>query len=394
MVDRRATPTVHSARSKQGTRGHLLVLALPLIYLALSSLNLPLCHKLAPSNGAPSHGVAKPSAPLSNIPPFEKYSPSTCEKFVVENAEMLGYAKGQDSSEENPITCPLWENPVLTPDDCDMQSYAANIDKYNVAVQLFRPIPDVFDSIRRGNYSVCSSARLHEDGLPAIFSKDQLSLSSSGYIEPLLPPLRHYKYCTEGKYQVSLDYLVHDFEAMCYQLKPTSRRVLIDMGASLSYHGAKQPIVQLMEICEKFGFHFDHIYGFELKFTEPGEVYKKLLPEKYFASFHWINTGVSNEPGSKMNPLNSILRHFDEDDFIVVKLDIDTPSIEVPLAHQVLGGGKDGLYHKLIDQFYFEYHVHIAEMNGTWLRMNGTIKESLDLFYGLRTKGIPAHFWP
>ena len=26
--------------------------------------------------------------------------------------------------------------------------------------------------------------------------------------------------------------------------------------------------------------------------------------------------------------------------------------------------------------------------------MNGTIKDSLDLFAGLQSKGIPAHFWP
>ena len=104
---------------------------------------------------------------------------------------------------------------------------------------------------------------------------------------------------------------------------------------------------------------------------------------------------MTHEEGHKLNPLHSILSTFDEDDFIVVKLDIDTAWIEVPLAHQLLKGGKDGLYHKLIDQFYFEHHVHLGEMKKKWKQtMEGSIKDSLDLFHGLREKGIPAHFWP
>ena len=64
--------------------------------------------------------------------------------------------------------------------------------------------------------------------------------------------------------------------------------------------------------------------------------------------------GVSEKESDKLNPLHSILKKFDEDDFTVVKLDIDTPSIELPLASQILEGGEDGIYHRLIDQFYCE----------------------------------------
>jgi hypothetical protein len=70
-------------------------------------------------------------------------------------------------------------------------------------------------------------------------------------------------------------------------------------------------------------------------------------------------------------------------------------SIEMSLAHQLLEGGENGIYHRLIDQFYFEHHVHMAEIAYAWNEtMDGTIKDSLDLFTGLREKGIPAHFWP
>ena len=129
-------------------------------------------------------------------------------------------------------------------------------------------------------------------------------------------------------------------------------------------------------------------------------MFEELLPEKYFPIYHWINTGerivmyitlfaiswghityyftylcsvclfflqgVSHEEGSKMNPLRSILSSFDEDDFIVLKLDIDTASIELPLVKQLLDGGENGIYHKLIDQFYFEHHVHMKEIAKNW----------------------------
>jgi hypothetical protein len=108
-----------------------------------------------------------------------------------------------------------------------------------------------------------------------------------------------------------------------------------------------------------------------------------------------MNVPVNQEEGAKMNPLHSILQHFNEDDFIVVKLDVDTSHVEVPLAHQLLEGGENGTYHRLVDQFYFEHHVHLKNIAWAWGgTMNGSVKDSLELFHALRVKGIPSHFWP
>ena len=115
-----------------------------------------------------------------------------------------------------------------------------------------------------------------------------------------------------------------------------------------------------MKQYEKFGFVFDHIYGFEIL-----EVYETLLPEEYISSYHWINVGVSAKEGDKLNPLHSIVKKFDEDDFVVVKLDIDTSSVKVPLVRELLED-KDGVYSKIVDQFYFEHHVHLGELAGAW----------------------------
>ena len=134
--------------------------------------------------------------------------------------------------------------------------------------------------------------------------------------------------------------------------------------------------------------------SFEISEKDPKNVYE-LLPRKYINSYHWINVGVSAEEGSKLNPLESIIKTLDEDDFVVVKLDIDTPAVELPLVCQLLQD-KDGIYSKVIDQFYFEHHVHLGELKNNWGHngMFGTVKDSLELFSKLRAKGIPAHYWP
>lgn len=327
----------------------------------------------------------------------KKYTPSSCEKYIMDHTKELGY-----HSPQNPKGCLLWTDPNATNPNFhqNLMAFARDMEAHTAAVKEFEPIPDLLQSIiQTGNHDACAAARPHPDGLMALFPSNQLSLSaSSGYVEPLTPPMRSAKICQPNMREaalMSIDYLVHDFEAMCRRLKPTSKRVLVDMGASLSFHqGSDQPVVLLLELYEKFGFIFDHIYGFEITFTEPKKVFEDLLPEKYMASYHWINVGVNPERGHKMNPLYSILERFNEDDFVVVKLDVDTSSVEVPLARQLLED-KGGVYSKLVDQFYFEHHVHLGDLAPNWLQsMNGTVEDSLDLFYGLREKGIPAHYWP
>ena len=88
----------------------------------------------------------------------------------------------------------------------------------------------------------------------------------------------------------------------------------------------------------------------------------------------------------KLNPLHSVLKTFDEDEFVVVKLDIDKASIEYPLAHQLLDD-KDGFYHKLVDQFYFEHHVVLAGIAPWWAdSTKGSVKVLSTYFMGFAKK--------
>ena len=216
------------------------------------------------------------------------YIPSSSEIYIMEHAQELGYDSAKD-----PTGCNIWNNINDTNEVIynQLQSYSTDLDNYNIAVQEFEPIPDLMSGIKEGDYSVCKSTRLHPEGLIGLFPSRQLSYTKSGYIEPLTPPMRSHKFCLDPSKLMVLDYLVHDFEAMCSNLRPTSKRVLFDLGASLSFHGKVTPVTQLLSEYEKFGFHFDHIYAFEMTFTEPKIVYEDLLPAKYFAAYHWINVG-------------------------------------------------------------------------------------------------------
>jgi hypothetical protein len=207
----------------------------------------------------------------------------------MEHSNELGY-----TSSKNPSGCRIWSDPNATNEMVHgmLVSYSVDLEGYNDIIRNFAPIPDTMDGIRAGNYDVCSAARLHPEGLVGLFPSDQLSLTTSGYVEPLMPPMRSHKFCANKRAELlSLDYLVHDFYAMCRSLKPTSRRVFFDLGASLKFHRSDSPVMSLLSQYERFGFRFDHIYAFEMKFTEPKDVYEKLLPEKYFPAYHWINVG-------------------------------------------------------------------------------------------------------
>ena len=185
--------------------------------------------------------------------------------------------------------------------------------------------------------------------------------------------------------------MVHDFAAMCRTLKPTSRTILIDMGASLDFHSKKiQPAVYLIRLFQAFGFSFDHIYAYEMSPKNPSHVFQS-VPSSLKAAYHWINVGVDPDPHSDLNPWKMLLDHYTPDDFIVVKLDIDTPHVELPLVYQLMDNPKVA---PLIDAFYFEHHVHLWELSPYWRsEVAGSILGSLKLFYWLRAKGIPAHYW-
>jgi hypothetical protein len=321
------------------------------------------------------------------------------EQYILDHPHELGYDNQNGAS-----VCPLWKNATASEEIYkSLHTYSNDLQQYNKLVDAFKPIDDLrmamnLNDSESNHKEICQAVQLHPDGLRGVFkSSGQLSYTqTSGYIEPILPPLRHPDFCERPNSSIMrLDYLVHDFQTMCHRLKKTSRIVLIDMGASLSFHeGGKDrsamPAIYLQDLFTKFGMPFDHVYAFEISPTKPADVFSK-VPREYLSAYHWMNVGVSADQESYLNPFNLILENFNEDDFVIVKLDIDTPSIELPLAHQLLENPK---LHKLVDHFYFEHHVKLRELMPNWgSAVEGTVQDSMELFTSLRKKGIPSHSW-
>ncbi len=253
-----------------------------------------------PDVGVSSFGMVSTSKSTSG---GGEYVPADVERFVVENADALGYNNLDWNYAEG---CAIWKSPAATTFENynKLMQLRKELEDYSKAIEDFQPdIPDLnlieeLKRTKRKNWAkTCRALRPHPDGIQALFPSKQLSLlpSNNGYIEPLLPPMRHSAFCDDLSIKtiVKLDYMVHDFEAMCMSLQPTSKLVLFDLGASLKYHGSSQvPIVKILRLYEKHGFKFDHIYAFEITPFDPTEVYEQLLPEEYFASYHWINAGM------------------------------------------------------------------------------------------------------
>ena len=254
-----------------------------------------------------------------------------------------------------------------------------------------------------------------------IFHPSYLSKSSDGiYMEPLLPPLRSPELCygssssnsysnsyydssLDYNHLLDLDYLIHDFVNICKKrIHKYSRTIFIDMGASLQYHiddnSSKElelpPTLQLLNLYSKFGIQFDHIYGYEYTIMDPNLVYNVQIPNKYKAAYHWYNIGVSSNITSYTNPLRLILDTYNkETDFIVIKLDIDSPTIEIQLSKLLLELPE---LTKLVDIFYFEHHIAMKELSPAWkstMINSGSIQDSMEFFTSLREHNILAHYW-
>ncbi|KAL7479811.1 hypothetical protein ACHAW6_005531 [Cyclotella cf. meneghiniana] len=250
-----------------------------------------------------------------------------------------------------------------------MQGYFCQLDYYNDLMKSFNPVEDdLRKSIEPGEANiekVCNITKIHPDGLEGIFTEEHVSISNTmGAMEPLLPVFRSQKICDDArKHLMSMEYLVHDFYSMLY----------------------------INQIFRRFGFHFDHIYAYEITQVPSARVYE-LLPNELMGSFHWINVGIDPKPGAKLNPFTIILDEFDSDDFIVIKLDIDTSAIENRLALQLRN---DDRLLEIVDLFYVEDHRLQEELLPWWGgSANGSIGESLELMAGLRAKGVVSHYWP
>jgi hypothetical protein len=180
--------------------------------------------------------------------------------------------------------------------------------------------------------------------------------------------------------------------------QPRARQnVLIDMGASIysSWNGEETVVGAkwFVDRFQKFQMSFDWVVSYEYEKMDPGQVFAKVPPD-LLPHYIYYNQGIEKAPDGKWNPWRilrgmGITRH----DYVVAKLDIDTPDIENALTEQVLSDPRNT---ELIDEFFYEHHVNTRWMNRWWHTENSPLllKDTYRIFTALRSKGVRMHGWP
>ena len=106
-----------------------------------------------------------------------------------------------------------------------------------------------------------------------------------------------------------------------------------------------------------------------------------------------------NKPVTPQEFLSTLEREAKPEDFVVLKLDIDTPGLEDEVIRSLASTPR---LSDLVDELLFEYHVSLRDLsNATRAKsiaaLNGmsssTVQEALATMQRMRERGIRAHFW-
>ena len=168
-------------------------------------------------------------------------------------------------------------------------------------------------------------------------------------IEPLVSFLRHpLAYCHSEKkawwFHVigggNVDFILDK----TYLLVPfvdevgaqSARTWLFDAGASTYDTGAGGASQSwFVDTYRERGFEFDRIFGWEAAQTDPREQWST-IPADIKRKTSWYNIPATIGIGDADNPLTFIKALTKPEDFVVFKLDIDAPAIEIALVQQII----------------------------------------------------------
>jgi len=167
---------------------------------------------------------------------------------------------------------------------------------------------------------------------------------------------------------------------------PYRRALLFDMGGSRwnDVAGSRWITTKLAGM----GLSFEHIYVWEMKLTIQKGYFEGAGAEM-LSRMHFFNWPVTGTVGDTDNPFTILKTVATKEDFVVVKLDIDFPAVEMPLVQQLLN---DPELSSLVDEFSFEHHVNVPDMARWWgTDLPGNLRSSYSIFRQIREKGIHAH---
>lgn len=172
-----------------------------------------------------------------------------------------------------------------------------------------------------------------------------------------------------------------------------SQKIFFDIGSSyfISRDGnTTGPHVGPWWFYEYFrtkSLKFDRIFAYEYQELSSKKFWEQ-VPDDVFASLTFINVGV--EEKGKFNPWNTLRSVARPEDYVIVKLDIDTPPLETALIQQLLD---DEELRLLIDELFFEMHVTVNAMEKHWGTPPGNLRTTYDLYSKFRRYGIRMHSW-
>jgi len=214
-------------------------------------------------------------------------------------------------------------------------------------------------------------------------------------IEPLAGILRDPRFPCQGigyELEFSIDWLLMADESALSESQLHGKKFFFDAGGTHFSDATKF----FASYYEKRGILFDHIYVWEAN-KQKEEAYWKGVEADVRAKWEprvtfYNGVPVSAEPGHEHNVVERIYKICGKDNFCAFKLDIDTPSVELPLIQQLLAQPKQTSV--ALDELFFEHHVHGTMQYYGWKnKVNGTFADSIDIFTKLRQMGVRSHSW-
>jgi hypothetical protein len=221
---------------------------------------------------------------------------------------------------------------------------------------------------------------------------NELTKTVEASIEPLVSFLRHPLALCNGNtdHVLDKDYMLIGVPESIN----TGRRFLFDIGASkyLSGYGGASQSWFVERYKTVLGVDFDRIFCWEYGGDQADRLSE--TPFDVLTKTSYFVIPASGERSDCHNPWNFIKEVCKPEDFVVVKLDMDTPQVETALVEQLL---EDKELAGLIDDFYFEDHVSKNPMMyhgwGETENFDHDLERSIQIFAQLREMGIRAHSW-
>jgi len=121
------------------------------------------------------------------------------------------------------------------------------------------------------------------------------------------------------------------------------------------------------------------------------------VPPDVRTKLHFYNVPISAD-GGPADPLLAIGLAAKVEDFVVLKLDIDTYDVERAVMEEIRTNARRTNASLLIDELFFEYHF-LTPAEPTLMRFwpgrtrGGSIDDAMSLMRELREKGVRTHFW-